>query len=83
MGKPIVVQYKNPESLFDGRIYYGGLVITAMQQMKAAYFKKNICTEVQEANMVLRILLPAWYDPLLSLQQYRVLTNAVQSFVQD
>lgn len=77
MRQPIIIQYKNPESLFDGTLYYNGLVITAMQQMRQAYSKRKVKARVLDANMVLRILLPAWYQPLLGLQQFHVLSNSI------
>lgn len=77
MKKPIIIQYKNPESLFNGTIYYGGLVITAMQQMKTAYQKRKIKAQVQDANMILRILLPDWYNPLLGLRQFCILSDCI------
>lgn len=77
MKNPIILQYKNPESLVDGTLYYGGLVITAMQQMKAAYQTRKVKAHVEDANTVLRILLPDWYDPFLGLKQFCILSDTI------
>lgn len=74
MKKPVIINYKDTASLVDGAISYNGLVITAVQQMSKAYRDNRIYA--YDANMVLRILLPVWYDAPLLLKQ-RITLNQI------
>ena len=77
MREPIIVEYKNSASLFDGSIYYGGLVITAMTDMRYAYGKKNI--SCKDINGLLKELLPKWFDEKTKLQQYLIISEIIDS----
>ena len=60
MKKSIVIEYKNPASLFDGTISYYGPVITAMEQTTDAYRKVGIYA--RSMKRTIKGLLPNWQD---------------------
>lgn len=76
MKKPIIIEYKNIESLFDGSISYYGLIIPAMLQMKDAYHKCLPDARVESIGSLKNILLPKWnnvkddFRRILLMQKY-------------
>lgn len=58
--KKIVIEYKNPASLFDGTISYYGPVITAMEQTTDAYRRVNVYA--RSMKRTIKGLLPNWQD---------------------
>lgn len=79
MKKPIIIKYKNPCSLTDGTIPYNGLLITANQQMAEAVRQNTIRTKAWAVNMVMRVLLPEWYENTRKLEQFILLDEVIHS----
>ena len=80
MREPIIVEYKHAASLFDGSIYYGGMVITAMTDMCHAYREqKTSCSSCWHINGLLEKLLPNWVEEKTKLQQYLIISEIIDS----
>lgn len=80
MREPIIVEYKHAESMFDGSIYYGGMVITAMMDMCQAYRERNTsCSSCWHINGLLEKLLPHWVEEKTRLQQYLIISEIIDS----
>lgn len=77
MRTPIVIKYKNPQSLVNGNLAYNGLLITAGKHMANAIFASGVSAQVIEMNMVMRILLPEWYESTRKLEQYILLDEII------
>ncbi|SDZ77018.1 hypothetical protein [Selenomonas ruminantium] len=79
MQKPVIIKYKHVQSLINGAIAYNGLVITANQQMAEAFRKNGVNTQVMEVNMVMRVLLPEWYENTRKLEQFILLDEIIRA----
>ncbi|WP_037355392.1 hypothetical protein [Selenomonas sp. FC4001] len=79
MQKPVIIKYKYARSLVNGAIAYNGLVITANQQMAEAFRKNGVNTQVMEVNMVMRVLLPEWYENTRKLEQFILLDEIIRA----
>ena len=79
MSQPVIIKYKHAQSLVNGAIAYNGLVITANRQMAEAFRKNGVNTQVMEVNMVMRVLLPDWYESTRKLEQFILLDDIIRA----
>ena len=75
MNEPIILQYKDPQSLLDGRLYYAGPVLTAQKRMAQLYRENHHWA--YDINSVLEELLPDWYSRMRLLQQYLLTSQLI------
>ena len=71
---PIVLQYRSPETLVDGTIHYGGLIVPAQQMMVTAYARHH-AGRVCAVNALLESLLPNWYAHMTHLEQHLLVSE--------
>ena len=85
MKQPIIINYKNTDSLFDlNLIPYSGPIITAVQAMAKAYHKaSDVLQPVTEINIVIQRLLEQWKSPELKLDQSLLLGEIIDTLIEQ
>lgn len=81
MNHCIILEYARPESLVDGAIHFGGIVISAQQQMAKALRKKG--RRACGINELLQALLPDWHSPRRKLSQYLLLSRLIEENMKE
>ena len=82
--QPVIINYKNTESLFDlDKLRYSGPIITAVQSMAKAYRQaSDVLQPVLEMNIVIQRLLKSWKSPELRLEQSLVVGKIIDSLIE-
>lgn len=75
---PVVLQYRRPESLTDGSIHYGGLIVPA-QRLMASVYARSGRGRACDINTILEVMLPHWYASYTLLQQHLLLSELLES----
>lgn len=79
MSEPVVIEYRNTRSLFDGTISYEGIVITATAQMNAAYRKMAGSVHSFSIREILEKMLDDWYSSKSELRRMIALDDIIDS----
>ena len=79
--KPILLQYTSPASLVSKSNFYGGLIVTAQQQMAVAFRRHGF--RAIDINSFLQALLPQWYSPLRMMRQRLLLRRLIEECALD
>ncbi|WP_278978861.1 hypothetical protein, partial [Sutterella wadsworthensis] len=74
----VVLQYRRPESLTDGSIHYGGLIVPA-QRLMASVYARSGRGRACDINTILEVMLPHWYASYTLLQQHLLLSELLES----
>ena len=66
---PVIIEYKNIESLLENHYFNCGLMITALGDMQDAFYKRGI-KRVISINGLLRSMLKSWFKAETKLLHY-------------
>ena len=66
---PVIIEYKNIESLLENHYFNCGLMITALGDMQDAFYKRGI-KRVTSINGLLKSMLKSWFKEETKLLQY-------------